>query len=67
MTNSAAPFARGMENARVAPTAKHFPGVGGALTDTDYGLQKITLEREDLAPYEAVIAQDVPLIMVSTA
>ena len=67
VTNSAVPFARGMENARVAPTAKHFPGVGGALTDTDYGLQKITLEREDLAPYEAVIAQDVPLIMVSTA
>jgi beta-N-acetylhexosaminidase len=63
--NSAVPFADGMRAAGVAPTAKHFPGLGGARTDTDYSLQSITSERKDLAPYRPLIADQVPLIMAS--
>lgn len=63
---SAIPFAHGMELAGVAPTAKHFPGLGGATTDTDYALQSIVSQPEDVVPYRSLIAQNVPLIMVST-
>ena len=65
--DSAIPFAEGMQLSGVAPTAKHFPGVGGASTDTDYALQTIPDESEDRAPYQALIAEHIPLIMVSTA
>jgi beta-N-acetylhexosaminidase len=67
VTDNTSAFANGMESAGVAPTAKHFPGVGGALTNTDYGLQRITLQTSDLQPYHQLIAEQVPLIMVSTA
>ena len=66
-TPAVAAFAQGMEAAGVAPTAKHFPGVGAALTDTDFALEKINLSTADLAPYHTLIAQNIPLIMVSTA
>lgn len=65
--DSAGPFAYGLENAGVAPTAKHFPGLGGALSDTDYGLQHVTSQRRDLAPYRVLISDHIPLIMVSIA
>ena len=63
---SAVPFALGMLHARVAPTAKHFPGVGGATIDTDFAKQTISVGRRDLAPYRVLIPDHVPLIMVST-
>jgi beta-N-acetylhexosaminidase len=65
--DSAVPFAEGMQLSGVAPTAKHFPGVGGATTDTDNALQTIPSEPEDRLPYQALIADHIPLIMVSTA
>ncbi len=64
--NSAVPFANGLEQAGVAPTAKHFPGLGGALVDTDYALQHVTAEQRDLAPYSQLIQDRIPMIMVST-
>ena len=67
VTPAVASFAQGMEAAGVAPTAKHFPGVGGALTDTDFALEKIDLSAADLAPYHRLIAENIPLIMVGTA
>jgi beta-N-acetylhexosaminidase len=63
---SAVPFASGLEQAGVAPTAKHFPGVGGAITDTDSALQTITSTPADVIPYRSLIADQVPIIMVST-
>jgi beta-N-acetylhexosaminidase len=63
---SAIPFALAMRATRVAPTEKHFPGVGGAQTDTDYAKQTISVGRKDLAPYKSVIKNHLPLIMVST-
>ncbi len=64
--NSAVPFALGMLKGGVAPTAKHFPGVGGATVDTDFAKQTISVGARDLAPYKVLIPDHVPLIMVST-
>jgi beta-N-acetylhexosaminidase len=65
--DSAVPFALGMQHAGVAPTAKHFPGVGGVATDTDSALQTLMSEPEDVKAYRPLIAEHIPLIMVSTA
>lgn len=56
----------------VAATAKHFPGLGAAVTNTDSGSVTITrsraaLERTDLPPFEAAIDAGVPLVMVGHA
>lgn len=54
----------------VAPTAKHFPGLGGATVNTDFGPATIAggaPTRADLAPFEAAIAAEVPLVMSSHA
>jgi beta-N-acetylhexosaminidase len=67
VTASTLAFARGLESSGVAPTAKHFPGLGAALTDTDFELQRLQLSAKDLAPYHALIPARIPLIMVSTA
>jgi beta-N-acetylhexosaminidase len=54
----------------VAPTAKHFPGLGGATVNTDHGSATIdggAPTASDLAPFQAAIAAKVPLIMSSHA
>ncbi len=63
---------RGLHDGGVAATAKHFPGLGGAVTNTDDGSATVDLldgelERRDLPPFRAAIAADVPLIMLSHA
>jgi beta-N-acetylhexosaminidase len=63
---------RGWLDGGVAPTAKHFPGIGGARHNTDGAVVSIhrsraTLERIDLAPFRAAIAAGVPLVMVGHA
>jgi beta-N-acetylhexosaminidase len=63
---------RGWQKGRVASTAKHFPGIGGAVTNTDDG--SATIERsaqqirdEDLVPFRAAIEAGVPLVMAGHA
>jgi beta-N-acetylhexosaminidase len=54
----------------VAPTAKHFPGLGGATVNTDHGSATINggaPTAADLAPFKAAIEAKVPLIMSSNA
>lgn len=54
----------------VAATAKHFPGLGGATTNTDFGSATIgdgAPTDADLAPFEAAIEARVPLIMSAHA
>jgi beta-N-acetylhexosaminidase len=56
----------------VAATAKHFPGLGGATVNTDYGPATIErsraqLEATDLPPFAAAIEAGVPLVMVGHA
>lgn len=56
----------------VAATVKHYPGLGRATQNTDFGAATISASRgailhDDLAPYRAAIAADAPLIMSSHA
>jgi beta-N-acetylhexosaminidase len=61
----------GMRDARVAATAKHFPGLGAAPVNTDdasatVDVPRATLDR-DLEPFRAAVAGRVPLVMLSHA
>jgi beta-N-acetylhexosaminidase len=59
---------RGMRAARVAATAKHFPGLGGSQVNTDDAPATVEGELDtDLVPFEAAIAERVPLVMLSHA
>ena len=63
---------RGWRLGGVAPTAKHFPGLGAATVNTDDGSVTIRrsaarLRRQDLAPFRSAIAAGVPLVMVGHA
>ncbi len=56
----------------VAATVKHFPGLGGAVVNTDDGPATIDrsraqLEAVDLPPFAAAIDAGVPLVMVGHA
>jgi beta-N-acetylhexosaminidase len=56
----------------VAATAKHFPGLGGATVNTDFGPATIArtaaeLRSVDLAPFRAAVRAGVPLVMVGHA
>jgi len=67
----AAAFVAGLQSERVAATAKHFPGLGTAIANTDAHRVTIRAARPDLlarlAPFRAAIAQGVDLVMVSNA
>jgi beta-N-acetylhexosaminidase len=59
---------RGMRAERVAATAKHFPGLGGSQVNTDDAPSTVEGELDtDLIPFEAAIAERVPLVMLSHA
>ncbi len=59
---------RGLRDGRVAATAKHFPGLGGATVNTDDGPATVnTPLRRDLVPFRGAIAEGVPLVMLSHA
>jgi beta-N-acetylhexosaminidase len=55
---------RGYRSGGVAATAKHFPGLGAATSNTDDAPVTTTA---DLAPFRAAIHAGVPLVMVSHA
>jgi len=64
-------FARGLIDAGILPTAKHFPGHGGLTADshlqTPY--KKITLDnllRTDLYPYAGILDQQVPFAIMAS-
>jgi beta-N-acetylhexosaminidase len=59
---------RGLRDAGVAATAKHFPGLGGATVNTDDAPATVRTPIErDLVPFRAAIAEGVPLVMLSHA
>jgi beta-N-acetylhexosaminidase len=64
-------FARGLQSAGVAATAKHFPGVGSASTDTDFRLDELhpsAAQRTGaLRPYQSLIPRGLDGVMVATA
>jgi beta-N-acetylhexosaminidase len=60
------------KQAGVEPTPKHFPGVGGATQNTDFGVAAIDrttrqLDAIDLVPYRAALAAGAQLVMVGHA
>jgi beta-N-acetylhexosaminidase len=70
-TRLADAFARGLGDAGVLATMKHFPGIGLATRNTDRSAgvidaSKRTLEL-DLRPYRRAIGSDIPVIMLSNA
>ena len=57
---------RAYDRQQVAATAKHFPGIGAAATNTDAG--PVTIEASPpLAPFRAAVRAKVPLVMASHA
>ena len=65
-------FAAGLLDGGVAPTLKHFPGLGFATASTDDAAVRIAAQEEQLAPglapYRRAIAAGLaPLVMVSNA
>jgi beta-N-acetylhexosaminidase len=65
-------FARGLQGAGVAATAKHFPGLGSTTDNTDLTPATIrlgagALRRVDEAPYVAFAEAGGKLVMVSSA
>lgn len=67
----AAAFARGLGEGGVLAAAKHFPGLGGAVGNTDLAAVTITgtatALAADLAPFRRLVADGVPLVMLSSA
>ena len=59
---------RGLRDAGMAATVKHFPGLGGATVNTDDApaTVRVPLDR-DLVPFRAAVDEDVPLVMLSHA
>ena len=58
---------RGWRAGGVAATAKHFPGIGAAVDNTDDAVvrilrSRVELERVDLAPFRAAVTAGVPLV-----
>jgi beta-N-acetylhexosaminidase len=69
---SVAASVRGWRLGGVAPTVKHFPGLGAATVNTDHGAVTIArsaarIRGEDLAPFRSAIAAGTPLVMVGHA
>ncbi len=66
-----AAFITGMQSQRVAATAKHFPGLGLATTNTDFEPATVAATSEelqaDLVPFQKAIEAGVDMVMVSTA
>jgi beta-N-acetylhexosaminidase len=63
---------RGLRDAGVAATAKHFPGLGAAVVNTDdasttIDVPRSTMDVRELVPFRAAVAEGVPLVMVSHA
>lgn len=71
VTSHGLAFARGMQDAGIAPTVKHFPGLGRVAgnTDTTRGVLDTLTTRHDplVTPFADAVRAGVPLVMMSTA
>lgn len=69
---TAVSFAEGLQAGGVAATAKHFPGLGAAIENTDFAVQRVDLPKQTLRavderPYRRFVAAGGKLVMLSTA
>ena len=64
-------FAAGLQSGGATPTAKHFPGLGRAVANTDLERSEVDASRrrldEDLAPFREAIARGIPAVMTANA
>ncbi len=64
-------FAQGLRRGGVIPVVKHFPGLGQASANTDFGPATVpplpVLRRAALLPFQAAIKRGVPAVMVGEA
>jgi beta-N-acetylhexosaminidase len=64
-------FADGLERGGTVPTAKHFPGLGRAVSNTDVEPSEVDVSRsrldQDLAPFREAIARGIPAVMTANA
>ena len=69
VTKHGAAFARGLSDANIAYSFKHFPGHGSATTDTHAGLTDITKTYQDyeLNPWRDLLKNASPYTMVMVA
>jgi beta-N-acetylhexosaminidase len=72
VTATAIPFAQALQAGGVAATGKHFPGFGAARENTDFGVERIDLSKQELQtvdekPYAALTGAGGKLVMLSTA
>jgi beta-N-acetylhexosaminidase len=68
VTRIASAFAAGLVQTNVMPVAKHFPGLGGAPTNTDEARSVVEQGvASSLKSYRILIDDGIPAIMVSTA
>lgn len=63
-------YTRGLQAGGVAATLKHFPGHGDTHVDSHTGLplvdhSKDKIQRQDLAPFAAIIARDNPALVMT--
>lgn len=63
-------FARGLQSRRVAAALKHFPGLGGATENSDFGKAYVRrsrwrLRHVDAVPFERAIEGGAQLVMLS--
>lgn len=71
VSSHATAVVRGMREAGVATSAKHFPGLGRVRGNTDFSSSVVdgTTRRDDayLRPFRATVDAGVPMVMMSTA
>jgi beta-N-acetylhexosaminidase len=72
VSETAVPFGSALHAGGVAATGKHFPGLGAAAVNTDFGVVEIELSKAQLraideAPFEAFAAAGGRLVMMSNA
>ena len=71
VADKVAAFVEGMESSGVATSAKHFPGIGRVLGNTDVSTRvtdSVTTAKDDyLEPFRAVVEAEGSSIMVSSA
>jgi beta-N-acetylhexosaminidase len=70
--DSGVAFAEGLEAGGAAATGKHFPGLGAAQINTDFGVERIELSKStirglDEAPFQSFVEAGGKFVMMSNA